>query len=160
MRTRTLLLLLLACVAIPATAGVIRSFAVTTTSTSPFSGTAPTTTDCAEARTGTSTTGLWLAGCSAYYVCIEAAASQTLSGAGYLRADYWDPEASGGPASEWSRASQSDETLDSNAASLRRFCFPSRAVPAGSAGCGFWTPVGVTTSGGTTVTVTARCVGT
>lgn len=146
-------LLALLVLASTAYAIVARSFAVTTTSTSPFSGTAPSSTDCAETRTGTATTGLWLAGCTAYFVCIEAASGQTLSGAGSVRAEFWDPEDS-----EWHRSGQADETLDSTAASLRRFCFPSRPLPAGSVGCYFGTPVSVTTSGGTTVITTARCL--
>jgi hypothetical protein len=133
-------------------ASVIRSWSVVTTSTTPFSGTVPTA-DCGQARSGTASTGLWLASCTAYYVCIEAASGQTLSGAGSLRAEFWDPELGA-----QTRAGGSDETLDSTASGVRRFCFPQHRLEPGSTGCGYWTPVAVTTSGGATVTTSARCL--
>lgn len=144
-----LLFLFLAPVAI---AGVVRSWAVTTTSTSPFTGTVPTAA-CAATRTGTSATGLLLQECQAYYVCAEAASGQTLSGAGSLDAYFFDPEDE-----VQTREPGADEDLAADCAGNRRCCFPQREVKQASAGCAYWNPSGVTTSGGVTVRVFARCL--
>lgn len=156
---RVLPVLLVLGVAVPAIADIARSFSVTTTSTSPFSGTAPTTTTCAQARTGTDATGLRLDECKAYYVCVVAAAAQTLSGGGTISAYFEDPiEAANAGAGAWARNDGADETIGSAASGKLRYCFPQRKVEQGTPGCGFWAPSGVTTSGGTTVTVFARCI--
>lgn len=136
-------------------AGIVQAWTVTTTSTSPFTGDVPTTA-CNTAETFSATTGLALKNCKAYYVCIAAASGQTLSGAGTLQAYYFEPVT---PGPEWMRASGGDESVPAAAASLRFWCGPRRdIVGGGSSGCGYWVPAAVTTSGGTTVQVFARCL--
>jgi hypothetical protein len=146
--------LAVAALAMPALAGVIRKWEVTTTSTSPFTGTVPTA-DCDFKASGISTLGLNLVDCSGYYVCIAAAAGQTLSGAGTLEAYFFEEEPG---ESEQMRERGADEILDSEASGEKEHCFSQRALQPGSVGCGFWNPVGVTTSGGTTVKTFARCI--
>lgn len=135
-----------------ALAGIIRSWSVVFTGSTPFTGTAPSATQCAYQRDGTDTTGLRLSDCSSYYVCAAAASGQTLSGAGTLSAYFHDEVTP-----SWTRASGSDETIPAAASGNRYYCFPQRVTQVSSAGCGYWIPTGVTTSGGSAMTVFARC---
>lgn len=148
---------LLVLIALPAFADILRSWQVTTTNTDAglsFTGTAPTA-ECGFSRTGTATTGLRLDSCRAYYVCVTAqdAGAPTLSGAGTLQARFYEPVEGA-----WSRAGQADELLDSAATGERSFCFPQRPLAQDTPGCAYWTPSGVTTDGGTSVRLYARCV--
>lgn len=117
-----------------------------------LTGTAPAS-DCNPSEVGsTKSTGLSLAGLQQYYVCVQANSGQTLSGAGTLKAYFWDPDLS-----EWAHEKDGDLAITVAAAADREQCFPARPV-VGGYGCAYYVPDAVTVSGGTTVLVTATGV--
>lgn len=161
-KTRVLLLALgvaMLAAAYPAYAAV-RRFTLSTGSSSPFSGSVPSTAcNFSSSSSGVaSSTGLNLAGLRYYYVCVQAAFGQTLSGGGSIQMYFYDPDLA-----IWAYESAADEAIPAAASGARTYCFPARSFQSGPQstggyGCVYPVPSSVTANGGATIRTTVTGV--